>query len=53
LKFKQSKGKQKPTSFEGAPTDVLSGSVEGGTPEEAGLKLADALKFSEALEIRG
>jgi len=53
LKFKQSKGKQKPTNFEGAPIDVLSGSLEGGAPVEAGLKLTDALKFSEALEIHG
>ncbi len=51
LKFKQSKGKQKPTNLEGGPTDVLSGSVEGGPSEEAGLKLTDALTFSEAIEI--
>ncbi len=53
LKFKQSKGKQKPQNLEGAPTDVLSGSAGGGPPEEAGLKLTDSLTFSEAVEIHG
>lgn len=52
LKFKQSKGIQKPTKLEGEPTDVLMGSVAGGTPEEAGLSLSDKLTFPEALEIR-
>jgi hypothetical protein len=52
LKFKQSKGKQKPEKLEGEPTDVLMGSVAGSTSEEAGLSVSDKLKSSEALEIR-
>jgi hypothetical protein len=50
LAFKQSMGKQKPTSFEGGPTDVLSGSI-GETSQEAGLSLSDSIVFSEAVEI--
>jgi hypothetical protein len=37
LKFKASKGKQKPESFETGPKDVLEESVNGGALERTGL----------------
>jgi hypothetical protein len=52
LKFTQKKGKQKPTKFEGGPVDVLMASVNGGTPEEAGLAVKGELTFAELVEIK-
>jgi hypothetical protein len=52
LKFTQKGGKQKPTKFEGGPTDVLMASVNGGTPEEAGLSVKGEMTFTEVGEIK-
>ena len=40
LKFKASKGKQKPEAFAGGPSDVLEESVDAGAYEQAGLSLS-------------
>jgi len=52
LKFTQTRGKQKPTKFEGGPTDVLMASVNGGKPEEAGVSAKGELTFTEVGEIK-
>ncbi len=52
VKFKQSKGKQKQTKFETGEEDVLSGSVNGGKSEGAGLNLSDQVIFTTSVEIK-
>ena len=52
LKFTQAKGKQKPTKFEGGPTDVLMIATGGGAPEEAGVSAKAELTFAEAAQIK-
>jgi hypothetical protein len=52
LKLKQAKGKQKPSAFEGGPTDVLMVSVATVPPEEAGVSDNIDVTFSEAGEIK-
>jgi hypothetical protein len=51
LKYKASKGKQKPESVEGGEKDVLLSSLDAGTPEQAGLTLTTTEKNEEELEI--
>jgi hypothetical protein len=51
LKFKQTKGKQKPEQFEGQPRDVLEWSTEGGPFEQAGMALEAAQTNEEKIEI--
>jgi hypothetical protein len=51
LKFKASKGKQKPEAFEGASQDVLLDSLGGAKAEQAGLTLGATLTYEEAVEI--
>ena len=53
LEFTQAHGKQKPSKFEGGPTDVPMGSVNGGTPEEAGVAAKVEITLAEAAEIKG
>jgi hypothetical protein len=48
LTFSQSKAKQKPTHFEGAPPDVLEVSIGGGPFLPAGLAGKDTLGFPAA-----
>ena len=50
LKFKASKGKQKPEAFAGGPSDVLEESVDGGACEQAGLSLSASQVGEEAVE---
>ena len=50
LKFKASKGRQKPESFAGGPRDVLEESVSAGAYEQAGLSLATNQTGEEAVE---
>jgi hypothetical protein len=50
-KFTQSKGKQKPESFEGQPADVLETSIFGGPNEQSGLTLKGELTNEEKIEI--
>ena len=50
LKFTQSAGKQKPTKFEGGPTDVLSTSF-GGPFAESGLGSTDTITFPAPMMI--
>jgi hypothetical protein len=52
LKYTQAKGKQKPSKFEGGPTDVLASSVNGMPSEEEGLSLKAEARFAEAAEIK-
>lgn len=52
LTFKQAKGKQKPNKLEGGPIDVPMGSIQGGTPEEAGIATKAKLTLTEAAEIK-
>ncbi len=51
LKFKASKGKQKPEAFEGGGKAVLSSSSGGGPPEQTGLTLTATQTYEEAIEI--
>ncbi len=51
LKFKSSKGKQKPEGFLGGPKDVLEESVDGGAFEQAGLTLTATQTNEEELEV--
>ena len=53
LKFKESKGVQKPTKLEGAPEDVLSGKIGEGKLEGAGLDFSDKVAFTTAVEVKG
>lgn len=53
LKFKATKGKQKPDAFEGAQPDVLSSSLNEGSPEPVGLTLTTVETSEEALEVNG
>ncbi len=52
LKFTQKAGKQKPTSFEGEPIDVLEASINGKPFEESGLTAADEVFFAAPTEIK-
>lgn len=52
LKLKQAKGKQKPSAFEGGPTDVLTVTVAGLPSEEAGVSDNVDITFSETGEIK-
>jgi hypothetical protein len=51
VKFKATKGKQKPESFVGEPTSVLTGTFGEGTPEQAGLTLTTMHLNEEKLEV--
>ena len=51
IKFKQSKGKQSPESFDEEAPEVLSMSVSGGAYEQAGLALDSVLTSEEEVEI--
>ncbi|HST35494.1 MAG TPA: hypothetical protein VLK25_02540 [Allosphingosinicella sp.] len=51
VKSKAAKGKQKPESFVGGPTEVLITTIEGGTPEQAGESLTTIQTNEEKLEI--
>ncbi|HUB36660.1 MAG TPA: hypothetical protein VL972_07540 [Solirubrobacteraceae bacterium] len=51
LKYKASKGVQKPASFAGEPDDELAASLNAGAPEAAGLTLTATATFEEAVEI--
>jgi alpha-tubulin suppressor-like RCC1 family protein len=51
VKFKQSKGKQSPESFQGEAAEVLSMSVAGGSFEQAGLGFDSLLNGEEEAEI--
>jgi alpha-tubulin suppressor-like RCC1 family protein len=51
LKYKASKGKQKPEGFEGAPADVLMSSLNGGASERDGLTLTATQTYEEEVEI--
>jgi hypothetical protein len=53
LKFTQTGGKQNPSKFEGGPTDVPMGSINGGPPEEAGVSARIEITLAEAAEIKG
>ncbi|HTY96539.1 MAG TPA: hypothetical protein VMB91_05820 [Solirubrobacteraceae bacterium] len=50
LKFKASKGRQKPEGFAGGPTDVLEESLDGGAYEQAGLTLSATQLDEEPVE---
>jgi len=50
LKFKASKGKQKPEGFVGGPSDVLEESLDGGAYEQAGLSLSATQSGEEPIE---
>jgi hypothetical protein len=50
LKYKASKGVQKPAHLEGEPDDVLAASLNGATPEAAGLTLTTSQTYEEAVE---
>jgi alpha-tubulin suppressor-like RCC1 family protein len=51
LKYEQSKGKQKPESFESEPADVLETSFAGGAYEQTGLTLTSTLTSEEEVEV--
>ncbi len=51
LKFKATKGKQKPLSFVEGPQDVLEASVNGAAPVQLGLTLTSTLTSAEPIEI--
>jgi hypothetical protein len=51
--LKQLAGKQEVERFEEQPTDTLTESIGGGTPENAGLATALKLTNGERLEVRG
>ena len=51
LKFKASKGKQKPESFVGEPKDILEASFNGEPFEQAGLTLTATQTSEEAVEV--
>jgi hypothetical protein len=51
VKFKQSKGKQIPEQFEGAPPSVLSAEA-GGEPEQAGMSTVESNTNEEPLEVK-
>ena len=51
LKFKASKGKQKPEAFAGAAKDVLEASFSPGPFEQAGLTLSATQTNAEAVEV--
>ncbi len=50
LKFKASKGRQKPEGFVGGAADVLEESVNGGSYEQTGLTLTSTQTGEEAVE---
>jgi hypothetical protein len=51
LKYRASKGKQKPEGFEGAPRDVLEVAINSAPAEPAGLTLTMTVTDVEALEV--
>jgi hypothetical protein len=51
VKFTATKGKQKPESFAGEPTDVLLSSIGGGSPEQSGQALTAVQTNEEKLEV--
>ncbi len=51
LKFKASRGRQKPAGFVGEAADVLEASFQGGPFEQAGLTLAGTVSGEQALEM--
>ena len=51
LKFKASKGKQKPESFVGEPKDILEASFNGEPFEQTGLTLTATQTNEEAVEV--
>jgi hypothetical protein len=51
LKFKASKGKQKPESFAGEPKEILEASFNAKPFEQAGLSLTTTQTDEEALEV--
>jgi len=52
VNFTESKGEQRPESFEGFPTSVLSMSIGGREPQQAGLKIKALLENEERIEVR-
>ncbi len=51
LKFKATKGKQKPLGFVGGSEDFLQASLNGGAPVQLGLTMTSTLTSAEALEV--
>ncbi|MGO9320283.1 MAG: hypothetical protein ACLQBY_05725 [Solirubrobacteraceae bacterium] len=51
LKFKASKGRQKPEGFAGEPKDILEASFDEGPFEQAGLTATIAQTGEEAVEV--
>ena len=51
LRFAASKGRQKPESFAGGPSDVLEQSLNGGAYEQVGLTLSSTQTSEEKLEV--
>jgi hypothetical protein len=51
VKYKATKGKQKPEHFEGELIDVLTASPNGGTPEQLGETVSSTQASEEAVEI--
>lgn len=51
VKTKALKGKQKPESFAGGPSQVLMSQIEAGTPEQAGETLTTVQTNEEKMEI--
>jgi hypothetical protein len=51
LKFKASKGAQKPEAFEEAEKDVLLSWIGAGRAEQTGLRLVTTLTYEEAVEV--
>jgi hypothetical protein len=52
LAFKQTKGKQAITKFEGGATEILESSLNGGAFEQAGEETTDTLTLTEEGEIK-
>jgi hypothetical protein len=52
LSFKQSKGKQAITKFEGGATEILESSLNGGAFEQSGEETTDTLTLTEEAEIK-
>ena len=51
LKYKASKGIQKPEAFEGGSPDVLLSSLNGGSTEQDGLTLSSTVTYEEPVEV--